>query len=160
MRNQSPVRAGIGVVVGTLAGLGLAKLLAYERANRAPAPGTLPDPPQPPKAPGVRADGTVDPDAGVGVFGADGEPLTDAHGKPVLLRLSDLTPPPPTVPPREIQLPTDSAGTVRRAKRSWFHGSTGVVEAPPDGPRHYRLGDDGKVYRIEDPSEPGLTPLP
>jgi hypothetical protein len=34
-----------------------------------------------------------------------------------------------------------------------------VVEAPPDGPRHYRLGDDGKVYRIEDPSEPGLTPL-
>jgi hypothetical protein len=37
---------------------------------------------------------------------------------------------------------------------------TEVVEAPNDGPRHYRLGDDGKVYCVEDPSEPGLTPLP
>jgi hypothetical protein len=34
------------------------------------------------------------------------------------------------------------------------------VELPPDGPRRYRLGEDGKVYRIDDPSEPGLTPLP
>ncbi len=154
MRNQSLLRAGIKIALGALAGFGLVKLLAYERANRAPAPGTLPDPPAPP-APGVRADGTVDPDAGVGVFGADGEPLTDAHGKPVLLRLCDLTPPPPTVPPWEMQPPPDPAGTVRRGKRRWFDGMTGVVEAPPDAPQHYRLGDDGKVYCIEDPSEPG-----
>jgi hypothetical protein len=159
MRNQSLLRAGIKIAVGALAGFGLVKLLAYDRANRAPAPGTLPDP-RPPPAPGVRANGTVDPDAGVGVCGADGEPLTDAHGKPVLLRLSDLTPPQPTVPPWEMQPPPDPAGTVRRVKRRWFDGVTGVVEAPPDAPRHYQLGEDGKVYCIEDPSEPGLTPPP
>jgi hypothetical protein len=142
-----------------LAGVGLHKLLAYRRANRAPAPSTLPDAP-PPGPPGVRPDGTVEPDAGVGVFGADGEPLTDARGKPVLLRLSDLTPPPPTAPPWENQPPADPPGTVRRVKRSWFHGAAEVAELPPDGPRRYRLGEDGKVYRIDDPSEPGLTPLP
>jgi hypothetical protein len=160
MRNQSLLRGpGVKIAVGALAGFGLVKLLAYDRANRAPAPATLPDP-SPPPAPGVRADGTVDPDAGVGVFGADGEPLTDAHGKPALLRLSDLTPPPSTVPPWEVQPPPDPARTVRRGKRCWFDGATGVVEAPPDATRHYRLGEDGKVYCIEDPSEPGLTPLP
>ena len=160
MHNQSLLRAPVvKIAVGALAGFGLVKLLAYERANRAPAPGTLPGPP-PPSPPGVRADGSVDVDAGVGVFGADGEPLTDAHGKPVLLRLSDLTPPPSTAPPWEMQPPPDRAGTVRRVKRSWFDGVTELVEAPPDAPRHYRLGDDGKVYCIEDPSEPGLTPLP
>src|SRR6266545_676115 len=79
----------------------------------------------------------------VGVFGADGEPLTDAHGKAMLLRVSDLTPPPSTAPL------SDPAGTVRRVKRSSFGGVTGVVEASPDAPRHYRLGDDGKVYCIE-----------
>jgi hypothetical protein len=131
MHNQSLLRAAVvKIAVGALAGFGLVKLRAYERANRAPAPGTLPDPPAPP-APGVRADGTIDPDAGVGVFGADGEPLTDAHGKPVLLRLCDLTPPPPTVPPWQMPPPPDPAGTVRRVKRRWFDGMTGVVEAPP-----------------------------
>lgn len=158
MRNQSLVRAGIKIAVGALTGLGVAKLVAYDRANRAPAPGTLPDPPSPP-APGMRANGTVDPDAGVGVFGAGCEPLTDAHGKPVRLRLSDLTAPLPTVPPWEMQLPPGPARTVRRVKRRWFDGATGVVEAPPDAPRHYRLGEDGNVYCIEDPSQPGLTPL-
>lgn len=158
MRNQSRVRAGIKVAGGAFAGLGLVKLLAYDRANRAPAPGTLPDPPPPP---GVRPDGTADPDMGVGPFGADGEPLTDANGKPVLVRFSDLVPPPPTVPPWEMRLPPDPAGTVRRLKRSWFGGAlTEVVEAPLNAPQHYRLGDDGKVYCIEDPSEPGLSPLP
>jgi hypothetical protein len=88
----------------------------------------------------------------VGVFRADGEPLTDAHGRPVLLRLSDLTPPPSTVPPWEMPSP-DPARIVRRVRPSWFDGVTGVVEAPPDAPRHYRLGDDGKVYCIEDPSD-------
>jgi hypothetical protein len=159
MRNQSLVRVAIKIAVGALAGFGLIKVLAYDHANRAPAPGTLPDPPPPPP-PWVRANGTVDPDAGVSVFGADGEPLTDAHGEPVLLRLSDLAPPPSTVPPWEIHPPPDPAGTVRRVKRSWFDGVTGIVEAPPDAPRHYRLGDDGRVYCIEDPAEPGLTPLP
>jgi len=159
MRNHSTVRAAIGVVVGALAGLGLVRLLGYERANRAPAPSVLPEAP-PPGSPGVRPNGTVDPDAGVGVFGADGEPLTDAHGKPVLLRLSDLTPQPPKVPPWESPPPPDPAGTVRRTKRSWFHGVVELAEVPPDGPRRYRFGDDGKVYRIDDPSEPGLTPLP
>jgi hypothetical protein len=158
MRNQGLMHAGIKIAVGALVGFGLVKLVGYDRANRAPSRGALPDPPPPP--PWVRADGTVDPDAGVGVFGADGEPLTDAHGKPVLLRLSDLTPPPSTVPPWEIQPPPDPARTVRRVRRSWFDGVTGVVEAAPDAPRHYRLGDDGKVYCIEDPPEPGLTPLP
>jgi hypothetical protein len=96
----------------------------------------------------------------VGVLGADGEPLTDGHGKPVLVRFSDLTGPPPA-PPWEIHPPPDSAGTVRRLKRSWFRGVvTEMVEARPHGPRHYRLGDDGKVYCVEDPSEPGLKPLP
>jgi hypothetical protein len=159
MRNHSTVRAAIGVGVGAIVGLGLVKLLAYERANRAPAPSTPPDAP-PLGAPGVRPDGTVDPDAAVGVFGADGEPLTDAHGKPVLLRLSDLTPPPPTVPSWESLPPTDKAGTVRRTRRSWFHGVVEVAELRPDGPWRYRLGNDGKVYRIDDPSGAGLTPLP
>ena len=158
MRNQGLRRAGIEIAVGALAGFGLVKLRAYDKANRAPAPGTLPDP-APPPPPGVRANGTVDPDTAVGVFGAAGQLLTDAHDKPVLLRLSDLTPP-PTVPPWELHQPPDPAGTVRRVKRSWFHGMTAVVESPPSAPRHYRLGDDGKVYCIEDPSEPGLTPLP
>jgi hypothetical protein len=63
MRNQSRVRAGIKVAGGAFAGPGLVKVLAYYRANRAPAPGTLPDPPPPP---GVRPDGTPDPDMGVG----------------------------------------------------------------------------------------------
>ena len=144
------MRAGIGFVVGALAGLGLVKLLAYDRANRAPDPSTLPQPlPGPPPSP----------DDGVGVVGADGEPLTDVHGKQVLVRFSDLTGPPP-VPPWEIHPPPDPAGTVRSTRRSWFHGMTEVVEVPPHGPRHYRLGDDGKVYSIEDPTEPGLTPLP
>lgn len=157
MRSQSRVRAGIKVAGRALAGFGLLKLLAYDRANRAPAPGTLPDPPPPP---GVRADGTVDPDVGVGLFGADGQPLTDANGKLVLVRFSDLAPAPPTVPPWEMQPPPDPVGTVRCVKRSWWGGAmTEVVEAPPDALRHYRLGDDGKAYCIEDPSEPGLAPL-
>jgi hypothetical protein len=148
---QSRVLTGIGVVVGALVVLGLAKLLTYYRANRAPDPSMLPGPP-PPAPPG--------PDDGVGVLGADGETLTDAHGKPVLVRHSDLTGPPP-LPPWEIQRPPDPAGTVRRTKRNWFTGMvTEMAEVPPRGPRHYRHGDDGKVYCIEDPSEPGLTPLP
>jgi hypothetical protein len=151
MRTQSRVLTGIGVVVGALVVLGLAKLLAYYRANRAPDPSMLPGPP-PPAPPG--------PDDGVGVPGADGETLIDAHGKPVLVRHADLAGPPP-LPPWEIQRPLDPAGTVRRTKRNWFTGMvTEMAEVPPQGPRHYRLGDDGKVYCIEDPSEPGLTPLP
>src|SRR5215831_4901992 len=119
MRKQGLVRAGI--VVGALAGLVLVRLLAYHRANLAPDPSTLPQPlPGPPPGP----------DDGVGVVGADGRPLTDVHGKPVLVRFSDLTGPPPE-PPREIHLPPDPAGTVRSTRRSWFHGMTGVVEVPP-----------------------------
>jgi hypothetical protein len=38
MRNQSLLRAGIKIAVWALAGFGLVKLLAYDRANRAPAP--------------------------------------------------------------------------------------------------------------------------
>ncbi|MDT4944446.1 MAG: hypothetical protein QOH14_1179 [Pseudonocardiales bacterium] len=154
MRNRSLVRDRIKMAAAGLAGFGLVKLIAYDRANRAPAPGALPDPP-PPSPPWLRADGTVDLDAGVGVFGADGEPLADAHGKPVLLRFGDLAPP-PTVPPWQMPLPPAPAGTVRRARRA----GSGAAEAAPAGPRHYRLGDDGKVYCIEDPSELGLTPLP
>ena len=161
MPNHSKVRAAIGVAVGLLAGLGLVKLLAYWRANREPDPSTLPEPPPPgPPGWGVRSDGTVDPDFGVGVFGADGQPLTDAHGKTVRLRLPDLGPPPPTLPPWEIPPPTYPPGTVFRPKRRWFHEVVGIAEEPPSEPRRYRLGDDGKVYCIEDPSEPGLTPLP
>jgi hypothetical protein len=92
--------------------------------------------------PGLGEDGTEDPDFGVGVFGADGEPLTDGHGNPVLLRLSDLTPP-PTVPPWGMQLPPDPVGIVRRVKRGWFGRVTEIVEAP----------------RGADPNAPGLTPL-
>jgi hypothetical protein len=144
------VRAGIGFVVGAFAGLGLDKLLAYDRANLAPDPSTRPQPlPGPPPGP----------DDGVGVVGADGEPLTDVHGKPVLVRFSDLTGP-PAVPPWEVHPPRYPAGTVRSTKRSWFQAMTEVVEVPPHGPHHYRLGYDGKVYCIEDPSEPGLTPRP
>jgi len=124
MRNQSRVRAWIKIAGGALAGFGLGKLLAYDRANRAPAPGTLPDPPPPL---GVRANGTIDPS--VGLFGADGEPLIDANGKLVLVRLSDLAPAPPTVPPWEMRPPSDPVGTVRRVKRSWWGGGvTEVVE--------------------------------
>jgi hypothetical protein len=133
MRNHSTVRAAMRrVVVGALVGLGLVKLLAYERANRAPAPSTLPDAP-PPGPPGVHPDGTVDPDAGVGVFGVAGEPLTDAHGKPVLLRLSDLNPPPPTLPPWDSQPSTDRP--VPSAARSGA-GSTGSSRWP----RRPRMG--------------------
>jgi hypothetical protein len=38
MRKRGRVRAGVGVVGSALAGLGLVKLLAYDRANRAPDP--------------------------------------------------------------------------------------------------------------------------
>src|SRR5262249_25534206 len=150
MRTQGLVLAGIGVVVGALAVLRLVKLLTYYRANRAPNPSRLPGP-LPGPFPG--------PNAGAGGLGADGQTLTDAHGKPVLVRHSDLTAPPP-LPPWEIHAP-DPPGTVRRTKRNWFTGMvTEMAEVPPQGPRHYRLGDDGKVYCIEEPSEPGLTPLP
>lgn len=154
MRTPSMVLTAIGVVGGALVVLGLVKLLAYYRANRAPDPSMLPGPPPGP-FPGL--------DDGVGVLGADGETLTDAHGRPVLVRLSDVAGAPP-LPPWEIH-PPDPAGTVRRTRRSWFHGVTemagltGTAKVPPHERRHYRLGDDGKVYCIEDPSEPGLTPL-
>ena len=144
MRAQGRVLAGVGALVV----LGLVKLLAYYRATRAPDLSRLPGP-----LPG--------PNDGVGVLGADGETLTDAHGKPVLVRHSDLTGPPPLLPPWEIHPPPDPPGTVRRTKRNWFTGMvTEMAEVPPQRPRHYRLGDDGKVYCIEGPSEPGLTPLP
>jgi hypothetical protein len=155
MRDRKLLRAGIKMATAAITASGLVKLIAYDRANRAPDPATLPYPTPPP--PGLRPDGTFDPRAGVGVFGADGESLTDGHGNPVLLRLSDLTL--PTVPPWGMQLPPDPVGTVRRVKRGWFGRVTEIVEAPPAAPTHYRLGDDNKVHRIDDPNAPGLTPL-
>jgi hypothetical protein len=109
----------------------------------------------------LRADGTEDPDFGIGVFGPDGEPLTDAHGNLVLLRPGDLAPPPPTAPPWEIQRPPDPPGTVRRVKRHWFGGIEEIISLPSTAIQKptYRLGDDGKVYRIEDPDAPGIMPL-
>jgi hypothetical protein len=136
--------------------VGVGQAHPYDRANRAPDPATLPYPP--PSPPGLRPDGTIDPDPGVGVFGADGERLTDGQGNLILLRLSDLTPPPPTAPPWEMQPPPDPPGTVRRATRGWFGRVTETVELPPAANTHYRLGDDGKVYRIDDPDAPGITP--
>jgi len=126
---------------------GLVRLLALYRANRARDLSRLPDP-------------LPRPNDGMGVLGADGETLTDARGKPVLVRHSDLTEP-PLLPQWEIHPPPDPPGTVRRTKRNWFTGIvTEMADVPPQGPRHYRLGDDGKVYCIEGPCEPGLTPLP
>jgi hypothetical protein len=159
MRTRRAFRAAIKFAVAAAASVGLAKLIAYDRANRAPDPSTRPYPP-PPHPPGLRPDGTEDPDFGIGVFGPDGEPLTNEHGNLVLLRPADLAQSPPTGPPWEIELPADPEGTVRRVKRRWFGGAQEIVSVPQSAlqKRTYRL-DDGKVYCVEDPDAPGLTPL-
>jgi len=94
-------------------------------------------PPPPPAPPGVRPDGSIDPDARVKVYGPDGSPLRDSSGNIVTVPL--FRGPPPVPGPGGGQSDVVKSRQVRDVGYTRGDGTKGIarveeVEVTDPGP--------------------------